>query len=110
MEITLQISDSAYQQLMEGGKRIQGSVGLTTPHAGNFNEYSRRPAAYRKGERVVRLRHGKARVNRAQVSLRLNIRLDEPQVCPSEIIESESREASHFVDYELEDFRDTFGW
>ena len=67
MEITLQISDSAYQQLMEGGKRIQGSVGLTTPHAGNFNEYSRRPAAYREGERVVRLRHGKARVNRAQV-------------------------------------------
>lgn len=110
MEITLQISDSAYRQLVACGGRIKGSVGLVSPREGNFNEYSRCTPGKREGERVIRLRHGKACVNRSKVSLRLNIRLDEPQVCPSEVIKSESREASHFVDYELEDFRDTFGW
>ena len=85
MEITLQISDSAYQQLVGGGKKIQGSVGLTTPHAGNFNEYSRRPAAYREGGDVSSVSDTAKRMSTGRrCPSRLNIRLDEPQVCQSQ--------------------------
>ncbi|EJW95090.1 cell division topological specificity factor [gut metagenome] len=110
MEIRIQISDRAYQSLVAHGGRIKGSVGLVSPLVGNFNEYSQQPAAVREGERFIRLRHGKACVSRSRVSLRLNIHLNEAGICPAESIESESREAGHFVNHTLEDFRDTFGW
>lgn len=109
MEITLQINDSVYESLVAGGGRVRGSIGLVSPREGNFNEYSRQPAE-QAGGRYIRLRHGKACVNRNRVTLRLSIGLNEEQICPSETIEQESREASTFVDSTLDDFRDTFGW
>ena len=36
MNITLQISDSAYQRLVSSGSRIQGTIGLINPTEGGI--------------------------------------------------------------------------
>lgn len=110
MEIRLQISDNAYQRLASLGGRIQGTIGLVNPTEGNFNEHIRHTDDGGDGAKYIRLRHGRVSVNPKGVRLSLRIDLDEADICPSEVIENESRQAGDFVDDTLDDFRDTFGW
>ena len=102
MELTIQLSDKIYERLLSTGSRIQGTIGLINPHAGNFNEHVRHTDAYRDmPSRYIRLRHGRATVNEKRVCLSLRIDLDESNIIPSEAIEVESRQASNFVDEAL---------
>lgn len=99
MELTIQLSDKIYERLLSTGTRVQGTIGLTSPHAGNFNEHVRHTDAC--GDvcsRYIRLRHGRATVSEKRVCLSLRINLDESDIIPSEAIETESRQASDFVD------------
>ena len=96
MTILLQLSDAAYQRLMANGSRIQGTIGLTSPTEGNFNEHNKSRNAstgpYRK------LPHGRARITEPNVHFNLRIALDETDILPAQAIEDESRQASAFVD------------
>ncbi|WP_455640395.1 hypothetical protein [Parabacteroides sp.] len=99
MNITIQISDHAYQQLLSSGSRLQGTIGLINPNEGNFNAHIRHTAE--DGgihSKHIRLRHGRVSVNEKRVRLTLHIGLDEAGIIPSEAIEDESREAGGFVD------------
>lgn len=96
MNIQLQISDKVYQQLIAGGNRIQGSIGLVSPTEGNFHEH-RRSASERTDQKWIRLEHGRASVSDERVSLTLRIDPREHGVIPSEAILGESRKASDFV-------------
>ena len=104
MNITLQISDSAYQRLVSTGSRIQGTIGLINPTEGNFSEH--RKSGARPGTKSIKLRHtksiklrhGRASVGGTQVRLTLRIGLDEADVIPSQVIEDESKEASAFIE------------
>lgn len=98
MELTIQLSDRTYEQLLSTGGRIQGTIGLMTPHTGNFNAHVRHTDANKLDYRYIRLRHGRATVNEKRVCLSLRINLDEANIIPSEAIEVESRQASNFVD------------
>lgn len=103
MKLMIQISDKAYEQLISSGSRLQGTIGLVSPHEGNFNEHNRHGVMTGERDyRYIRLRHGRASVDGRQVRLSLRIDLDESDVVPSEAIERESREASDFVDDALE--------
>lgn len=97
MELSIQISDNAYQRLVSTGCRIQGSIGLVSPTVGNFNEYVRHKDK-EKERRYIRLRHGRISVDPQHVRLTLRISLDESGIIPAETLEDESREASDFVD------------
>lgn len=102
MELTIQLSDKIYERLLSTGSRIQGTIGLINPHAGNFNEHVRHTDGYgNAGSRYILLRHGRATVNEKRVCLSLRIDLDESNIIPSEAIEVESRQASNFVDEAL---------
>ena len=92
MNITLQLSDAAYQRLV----RIQGTIGLINPTEGNFSEHRKGQA--KPGTRSIKLRHGRASVGDTQVRLTLRIGLDEVDVIPSQVIENESKEASAFIE------------
>lgn len=98
MNITIQISDHAYQRLLSSGCRLQGTIGLVSPNEGNFNEHNRNRDGADGGARYIRLRHGRVSVNQDRVRLTLHIGLDEANTVPSEAIEDESREAGDFVD------------
>lgn len=99
MELTIQLSDRTYEQLLSTGGRIQGTIGLMTPHTGTFNAHVRHTDdTANEGSRYIRLRHGRATVNEKRVCLSLRINLDEANIIPSEAIEVESRQASNFVD------------
>lgn len=100
MEITIQINDKVYQRLMAVGGRVQGTIGLVSPTAGNFNEHARRREA--SGGMYKKLRHGRVSVNERRVNLTLRVRLDEDRILPAEAIEVESRQAGAFVDDCLE--------
>ena len=88
MNITLQLSDTAYQRLVSTGSRIQGTIGLINPTEGNFSEHRKGQA--KPGTRSIKLRHGRASVGDTQVRLTLRIGLDEVDVIPSQVIENES--------------------
>ena len=96
MEIKLQISDSIYKALLDGGNRIQGSIGLVSPTEGNFNAH-RRTIGERPDTRYIKLAHGRASVTEERVSLTLRIDRRETDVVPCEVIDLESQEASDFV-------------
>lgn len=96
MNITLQLSDSAYRRLMSGHGRVQGTIGLVSPTEGNFSEHARPKP--RRGQKYIKLRHGRATVCDERVRLTLNISLDEAGIVPSETIADESRQAGDFID------------
>ena len=100
MNITLQLSDTAYQRLVSTGSRIQGTIGLINLTEGNFSEHRKGQA--KPGTRSIKLRHGRASVGDTQVRLTLRIGLDEGldevDVIPSQVIENESKEASAFIE------------
>ena len=97
MYITLQISDATYASLLNGTKRIQGSLALVNPNEGNFNEHQRtwKP---KPGTKYMRLPHGRITVSDENVRMNLCIARDE-SVVPARAIEAESGMASSFVDF-----------
>ena len=96
MYINLQLPDSTYQRLISGSSRIRGTIGLTSPTEGNFNEHAKYTP--QPGSKYIKLRHGRASVGDSQVRLTLRIALDETDILPAQAIEDESRQASTFVD------------
>ena len=56
MNITLQLSDAAYQRLISSGSRIQGTIGLINPTEGNFSEHKK--GHTKPGTKSIKLRHG----------------------------------------------------
>ena len=101
MIVKIQISDSVYMQLLNGNKRVQGTLALANPTEGNFNEHQRtwRP---KPGTRYMRLPHGRITVSEENVRMNLHIRRDE-SIIPARAIEAESSLASGFLDF-MEDF------
>ena len=96
MIVNIQISDSAYAQLLNGNKRIQGTLALANPTEGNFHEHQRtwRP---KPGTQYMHLPHGKISVNDGDVRMHLRISRDEYIDVPQAIME-ESIDASNFVE------------
>ena len=94
MYITLQLSDTLYERLLSSQKRIEGSIGLTSPTEGNFNPYR---MTKQKSSKYVKLKHGRVSVNDDSVCLTLRINLDEANVNPSEAMASDCWEATDFV-------------
>lgn len=101
MVVKIQISDRTYAQLLNGTKRIQGTLALVNPTEGNFNEH-RRDWQPKPGTRYMRLPHGRVTVSDEQVRMNIAIRRDE-SIIPARAIEAESGLASNFIDL-MEDF------
>ncbi len=104
MNINLQISDAAYQQLLANGKRLHGTIGLVNTTEGNFNVHSRawnNHTPESKGK-YKKLAHGRVSVNRERVRLTLCVERAE-EVLPEEIIDSESGNASEYVSEVIEE-------
>ena len=97
MTVNIQISDAVYASLLNGTKRIQGTLALVNPTEGNFNEHRKtwRPQS---GTRYMKLPHGRVTVSDENVRMRININMDEAGIIPSQIILDESEQASDFVD------------
>lgn len=100
MTIRLHISEDAYLHMLETGRRLEGSLGLTGHHEAAFTRYLRKPRDSR--SKYIRLPHGRATVNDKRVSLTMSIDLDEADIIPSLAITDESREASNFVENYLD--------
>ena len=100
MNITIQIPDTAYKQLIKGNSRLQGSIGLISPTEGNFNVHQRnRNHSQRE---YYKLPHGRVSVGNNNVRFNLTINLDERGIIASDAIIYESHDASDFVDCILE--------
>ena len=101
MIVNIQISDSAYAQLLNGNKRIQGTLALANPTEGNFHEHQRtwRP---KPGTKYMKLPHGRVTVNDENVRMNLYIKRDE-SIVPARAIVAESNMASSFIDF-MEEF------
>ena len=101
MIVKIQLSDSAYAQLLFGTKRLQGTLALASPTEGNFHEHQRtwRP---KPGTKYMKLPHGRITVNDENVRMNLHIKRDE-SIVPARAIESESNMASSFIDF-MEEF------
>lgn len=101
MIVDIQISDSVYAQLLNGTKRIQGTLALVNPTEGNFNEHHKtwRP---KPGTQYMRLPHGKISVSNDNVRMHLCISRDEMVDAPQAIL-GESIDASNFVEIVTDD-------
>ena len=96
MEVRIQIADSVYAELLNGNKRIKGSIGLVSPKKGNFNAH--RKSAPKPAIQYMKLPHGRVGVNETHVYLTMKMGVAEKQR-PAYIIEEESRIASSYVDF-----------
>ena len=96
MEVRIQINDATYAKLLNGTKRIQGTLALASPTEGNFNEHHRtlRP---KPGTQFMRLPHGKISVSNDNVRMHLLISREECIDAPQAIL-GESIDASNFVE------------
>ena len=101
MNVTIQISDATYAKLLNGTKRIQGTLALVNPTEGNFNAHNKtwRP---KPGTQYMRLPHGKVSVSDDNVRMNLYISRDE-RVDASQAILGESIDASNFVEIVTDD-------
>lgn len=97
MTVNIQISDAVYASLLNGTKRIQGTLALVNPTEGNFNEH-RKTWRQKPGTKYMRLPHGRVTVTDEDVRMRISINVDEAGIIPSQIILDESEQASDFVD------------
>ena len=96
MEVRIQISDTVYTQLLQGNKRIAGSLVLDNPLQGNFRAYNR--AQRRKTvKQSMKLPHGRVTISTEQVRMHLCIGRDE-SIIPARAIDTESHLASNYVD------------
>ena len=96
MDVRIQISDSVYAELLNGNKRIKGSIGLVSPTVGNFNAHRCSPSS--PTGQYMKLPHGRVSVSSTHVHLSMKVGLAEMQ-SPAYVIEEESRIASSFVDF-----------
>ena len=96
MNVTIQVSDAVYTKLLNGNKRIQGTLALVNPIEGNFNEHNKtwRP---KPGTQYMRLPHGKISVTDDDVRMNIRISRDEC-IDASQAILGESIDASNFVE------------
>lgn len=101
MNIQITISDNLYARLVNGTCRVQGTLGLVNPSEGNFNEHHKSKG--RKGDKFIKLPHGKASVGEDVVKLSLVLDRKEAGLVASEAILCESRWASEFVVTEMEE-------
>ena len=101
MTVNIQISDAVYASLLNGTKRIQGTLALVNPTEGNFNEHQRnwRPQP---GTKYMKLPHGRVTVSDENVRMRLCIARDETVDAPRAIV-GESIDASNFVEIVTEE-------
>lgn len=97
MNINIQIADETYKALVAEGKRIKGSIGLTSTTTGNFSAYVMNKREQRTYQHI-RLPHGRASVTEENVRLTLKISLDESGVSPTAAIIDEGAQAATFVD------------
>ena len=97
MNVTIQISDATYASLLNGNKRIQGTLALVNPNEGNFHEHQRtwKPTP---DTRYLKLPHGRITVTEEKVRMHLLIKRDE-YIIPAQAIEAESNLASNFVEF-----------
>lgn len=95
MEVKIQISDAVYAQLLNGTKRMRGTIGLVNPTEGNFSEHRR--WVPKPGTQYMRLPHGRVSVSDNNVRMNLFISRDEPVDAPQAIL-GESIDASNFVE------------
>ena len=95
MEVKIQISDNVYAQLLNGTKRMRGTIGLVNPTEGNFSEHRRWEP--KPGTQYMRLPHGKVSVCDGNVRMNLRIASDEMVDAPQAIL-GESIDASNFVE------------
>ena len=97
MEVTIQLNDATYASLLNGTKRIQGTLALVNPTEGNFHEHNKtwRP---KPGTKYMKLPHGRVTVSDENVRMNLLIARDE-SILPARAIEAESGMASSFVDF-----------
>ena len=96
MEVKIQIADSVYLELLNGSKRIRGTIGLVSPKKGNFNAHSRKPS--NPSGQYMKLPHGRVGMNDTHVYLTMKMGIAEMQ-SPAYIIQEESRIASDFVEF-----------
>ena len=101
MNVTIQISDATYASLLNGTKRIQGTLALVSPTEGNFHEHNKtwRP---KPGTQYMRLPHGRISVSDNDVRMNLRISRDEMVDAPQAIL-GESIDASNFVEIVTDD-------
>ena len=95
MEVKIQFSDAVYAQLLNGTKRMRGTIGLVNPTEGNFSEHRRWEP--KPGTQYMRLPHGKVSVCDGNVRMNLRIASDEMVDAPQAIL-GESIDASNFVE------------
>jgi hypothetical protein len=100
MEVKIQISDAVYAQLLNGTKRVRGTIGLVSPTEGNFSDH--RPYQPKQGVQYMRLPHGKISVSNDNVRMYLYISRDELVNAPQAIL-GESLDASNFVEIVTDD-------
>lgn len=103
MEIKIQISDAVYAQLLNGTKRVQGSIAMVNAQEGNFNAYARNTD--KEKDTVYKLPHGTLRINDRRTSVRLWFDRKHERVNVAQAISAESRNASCYVtEHELIEF------
>ena len=97
MYVSIQLNDATYASLLNGTKRIQGTLALASPTEGNFHEHQRtwRP---KPGTKYMKLPHGRVTISDENVRMKLDIRRDE-SIVPARAIDAESSMASSFVDF-----------
>ena len=100
MEVKIQISDSVYAELLNGTKRVRGTIGLANPTEGNFSEHRR--WIPKPGTQYMRLPHGRVSVCGGDVRMNLRIAHDEKVDAPQAIL-GESIDASNFVEIVTEE-------
>lgn len=101
MTVNIQISDAVYASLLNGTKRIQGTLALVNPTEGNFNEHNR-TWRQKPGTKYMKLPHGRVTVSDENVRMRLCIARDETVDAPRAIV-GESIDASNFVEIVTEE-------
>lgn len=96
MEVKIQISDNVYAQLLNGTKRVRGTIGLVNPVEGNFSEHRRWQP--KPGTQFMMLPHGRVSVtDNGDVRMNLRIASSEAVDAPQAIL-GESIDASNFVE------------
>jgi len=101
MEVKIQINDATYASLLNGNKRIQGTLALVNPTEGNFNAHNKTWSP-KPGTQYMRLPHGKVSVSDDNVRMHLYISRDEMVDVPQAIL-GESIDASNFVEIVTDD-------
>lgn len=89
------MSDAVYAQLLNGTKRVQGSIAMVNAKEGNFNAHARKKAD--ENDTVYKLPHGTVRINDSRTSVRMWFDRRHERIDVARAISSESRNASYFV-------------